>query len=437
MTPFLRIFSYSLLILALLVAFNFVVDPYGIYNAVHMSGVNYPKSEAQNYEKLVKAYLASDIKPESIAMGTSRVGFGVDPESRSWIGYESRFNLSLADGSVYVTRRFLEHVIAIQAPKQVVIGLDFFAFNAKRKIANDYSDELLAVNRNGAVNEKYKRHIILSTLLSYSTIKNSIKAIKNSKNSRIQIINPKTGMRQFAINGEIYHNDELFGLAELDYLDNAYKAFKGHAGFYIDEKYFIGDDREYYFKDKYSGNSTLEDFRKIVQLCDSYDIDLYLFISPTHAWHLEEIRSIGLWTLFEQWKRELVQILELEHKGAPYYLWDFSGYNSITSSDVPYGRMREYKDSSHYLPVIGSMVLSRMFKADQNGVPADFGRRLNNKSLENVLDLIRKEQQKYHEVHPQAVKEIEIIAASRGMSTENVIIEGGVRPIGARSVRKN
>ena len=432
MTPFLRVFSYSLLVLALLALFNFIVDPYGIFNSVHVKGVNYPKSVAQNHEKMVKAYLVSEIRPRAVALGTSRVGFGIDPGSSRWDGPGPRFNLSLADGDVYVTRRFLEHAIAINPPKQVVIGLDFFAFNAKRKTAHDYSENLLAVNGVGKNNADYKSNIILSSVMTYSTLKNALKALKTSRQDRIQVINSETGMRQFAMHGDIYQNDELFELPEMDYLDNAYTAFQGHAGFYIGEKYLIGDKKEYSFEDALSGNSALDEFLKIVQLSKANDIALYAFISPTHAWHMEEIRSIGLWPLFEQWKRELVNIMEQEYEGSRYHLYDFSGYNSITSLDVPEGRMREYKDSSHYLPVVGDLVLSRLFGRNSEGVPEEFGRRLTGGNLESVLGLIRKEQSGYHRSHSDDVREIERIAAKFDMSADTVIIEGGARPFAAK-----
>lgn len=435
MSPFLKIFSYSWLVLVLIGGFNFIVDPYGIFNGVQVAGVNFPKPQAHNHEMLVKSYLVSEVKPDSIALGTSRVGYGIDPRSRSWKGYGSKYNLSMADGSVYVTRRILEHAIAIKMPKQVLIGLDFFAFNAMRKNTNDHTEELLAVKSNGDVNKEYKRHIILSSVLSYSSLKASIKTIRGSREPRIQVLNPETGMRQYAINGQIYDNDKLFNLAELDWEDNAHKAFMAHAGYYTAKKYFIGKDREYYFKDKDSGNSPVEEFRKIVQLCNDNNIELVVFVAPIHVWHTEVIRAIGLWPLFEQWKRELVLVLEKEHSGTPYNFWDFSGYNSVTSVDVPEGRMREYQDSSHYTPVVGNMVLSRVFAQDANSIPVDFGRRLTANNIENVLGLIRIEQQKYHDSHPELVKMMDKTAARLNVSAEDVIVDGGKRPIGARAVK--
>jgi len=50
--------------------------------------------------------------------------------------------------------------------------------------------------------------------------------------------------------------------------------------------------------------------------------DIYL---PNSCCTIEVIRVTGLWQEFEQWERELTEM-------AP--VWDFSGYNSITSKSI-------------------------------------------------------------------------------------------------------
>ena len=180
MTTYLRIFSFSFYVIAGIGLFNYVIDPYGIFNTVKINGINYPKSEAQNYEKLVKAYLMADIKPDAVVLGTSRVGFGISPESKFWKATGRKYNLSIADGSIYVTRRFLEHAIAIHVPRQVIIGLDFFAFNAETTNSNDSSKELLAITNTGEVNHDYMRHILLSSLFCMARSSAQLKQLTNA-----------------------------------------------------------------------------------------------------------------------------------------------------------------------------------------------------------------------------------------------------------------
>jgi len=434
MSPFLRIFSLSLPMLALIGMFNFFVDPYGIYNTLHITGLNFPKAEAQNYEKLAKAYLVSEIKPDAVVMGTSRSGVGIDSESDLWGGDGVVFNLSIADGTVYEIRRFLQHLIAIKPPKKLVLGLDFFIFNAFRGKASDYSENLLAVDSAGELNDDFKQYIILSSIFSYSAIKTSIKTIKKSSDQKIHVLDPISGMRQEAINGDVYHTDQLINLPAVNDEDIAGIVFGMAEEHFMSLKYFLGDDMMYAFENEDTGSATLDEFRKIVRLCLDNDIELFIFISPSHARLYESIRAVGLWPLFEQWKREIVQVLEDEYGRGEYTLWDFSGYNSITTTEVVHGRLREYKDPSHYLPVVGNMVLSRLFSKELENVPMDFGRHLSGSNVEQVLESVRLEQRAYHETHKATVKAVEEMAVGLGMSTQNVAIQGGDRPVSARSV---
>ena len=113
MSAYLKVFTAGFAALVLVILTNLVVDPYGIYNLFRWEGVNSTRPIMQNHEKLVKAYLTTEkLEPTVVAMGTSRAEFGIDPEYAAWGDDGPRFNLALAGGSIYVTRRFLEHVLA-------------------------------------------------------------------------------------------------------------------------------------------------------------------------------------------------------------------------------------------------------------------------------------------------------------------------------------
>ncbi len=432
MSAFLKIFSFSFIVILILGMFNFFIDPYGIYNDFLVDGINNPKSEAGGHEKFAKAYLVDSIKPEQIALGTSRVGYGINPQSEQWDGDGRKFNLSIADGSIYVARRFLQHAIAIQTPKQLILGLDFFAFNAKIKTAGDSSEALLAITAEGNVNPAYKKQLLLSSILSYSAVRSSIKTIKKSKEKIVHTLGANTGMRQFSIDGKEYLADEILAIPLSEKLPGASATFASAVRYFIGEKFLIGKDKEYYFEDKDTKNSSMDEFRKIVELCRQNNIQAYFFISPVHARMQEAIRVMGLWSLYEQWKRELVAVLEMEYGGNNYVLWDFSGYNAITRAEVIDGRMREYVDPSHYTPYVGDMILSRLFATRQENIPSDFGKKINGNNIDDVLVLLRQEQKRYQESNIEDVRLVEKIATEQNMQADNVTIIGDEKPVGAK-----
>jgi len=427
------------------ILFNFLVDPYGIYNWCSISGVNYAKPMIEKNEKLAKAMLVSKVKPEAIILGSSRAEFGIDPNYSDW-EISPVFNLALAGADTYLMKRYLQHAQAVHSLKKVVIGLDFFTFNVRRPRAKDFQEENLAVDASGKFNSSFRKEIFLKSLFTLSTTTSSFKTISGAFSYSGQLIDSMTGLRKFSYKGQVIDlKDRTKTLAALKRKAGGKynpektgihprKGFIRNENLYIKYVYFSGSEREYLLSDSKTHSASLDDLQNIVQFCRQNHIALYLFISPPHARQMEVIRSIGLWPLFEQWKRELVKIAEegsVEQEGwIP--LWDFSGYNSVTSEDVPEaGVMTGYLDSSHYQPGIGDMILDKVLHNKKDST-VNFGHKLTSTTIEATLALIREEQKHYHEVHPQDVKEVEELASKSGIESSKVVFIGGDQLIGAR-----
>ena len=81
--------------------FNLTVDPYGIYNLVVIEGVNNVKPPWDSQERMVKTLQLRKLRPEGIILGSSRTGFGLDPEHVAWkLDSRPAYNLSMANMSV-------------------------------------------------------------------------------------------------------------------------------------------------------------------------------------------------------------------------------------------------------------------------------------------------------------------------------------------------
>lgn len=390
MSRFLKVYFSAFLILPLVVLFNVVINPYGLYPLIEIEGINWPKPEAINSVKMHKAYRISQVKPETIVIGTSRSAFGIDPESDAWGDtFQPRYNFSLSGAGMYVTRRFLEHAHTVHPLKRVVFGLDFFTFNIYRQKASDYRVDFLSVDDGGGLNRNYKNEILNATLLSTDAIMASYKTITSKVKTPVAVT--REGM--FFLPTAKQHSHE---------------SFLGSEYLYFSKVYLVGSKRDYAFYNQDTNDSSLDEFRKIVVYCKEHQIDLKLFISPLHARHQEVIRVLGLWPKFERWKRELLQILQGE--GHESELWDFSGYNSITAVDIFAEGELNYIDSTHYLPRLGHMILSRLLRTDGVYVPNDFGHVLTPDNIEEKLELFRSEQKKFRVDYPRQVEEIEAMA---------------------------
>jgi len=388
--------------LLLLVLFNAIIDPYGLFLSVKIDGVNWPKPEMVKSVKIHKSLKVARLEPEVVVMGTSRSAIGIDPENEAWPENDfPRYNLALSGANMYVTRRFLEHAQTIHPLKQIVFGLDFFAFNVYRQRAPDYRGDFLIVNDDGSRNPHFDMKIIAASLLSTDALQASYKTLTSKNKHPIMI----------SENGR-------FMVPEWE--GHLHQSFISMEKLYLQYVYLAGKKREYAFINPNTGTSSLDEFRKIVAYCRIHRIDLKLFISPPHAQHQEIIRVLGLWPLFEQWKRELVRILGEENYTSQ--LWDFSGYNSMTTDDISTEGEHYYKDSTHYKPNLGGLILSRIFHYHGKSVPADFGYVLTSDNIEKYLLMIRVGQKKYRVNYPDQVMEIESMAKKYDFDAQDLIL---------------
>jgi hypothetical protein len=91
----------------------------------------------------------------------------------------------------------------------------------------------------------------------------------------------------------------------------------------------------------------------------------------------------------KDWKKKITEITFEEG----FKLWDFSGYNSITTDSVK-TPMLNYWDSSHFTEEVAHIVLSKIFGRNEF-VPADFGVLVTPRNIEAHLERIDKDRENY------------------------------------------
>lgn len=370
-----RRYSINILkiILGILLAttiFNFAVNPYGVWHNVTIKYFNQVKPAKNNNVKLFKAIDIAKIKPEIIILGSSRTEFGLDPNHPA-LGHEKNsYNLGLTGTNMYEVMRYFQHAIAIQPKlKKVVLGIDFLMFNKYNENTPDFSE-----NRIGNQNITYQD--FLDTLVSVNALSASLKTI-------IVNIQEPNATGYFYPNGQRDVNYYI----EHDYRNKSYKK--------IFESIILRFLKIPYLYGKYQlSEASLNHLKTIVDICQDRDIELKIFISPAHATQWETIRVAGLWETFEQWKREVVKITPV---------WDFSGYNSITTEPISKD-MQNYIESSHYRPIVGDLILNQIFQYHQERVPKNFGRMMIPKNIESHLEKIRTDREIWAKKHPDEVK---------------------------------
>ncbi|CDG83284.1 hypothetical protein [Janthinobacterium agaricidamnosum] len=143
-----------------------------------------------------------------------------------------------------------------------------------------------------------------------------------------------------------------------------------------------------------------------------------LYINPTHALTLDVLYWSGKWPAMEQWQRGLALLGERRRAaGCDLRIFDFSGYNSITSEPIPQvsqrREMAHYWEASHYRTSVGSLILNRIFHGVEP-VPDDFGIELDTTMLPAHVAALRSSRERYHLDHAQETAFAKAIVDGRG-----------------------
>jgi len=375
----------ALLILSATACFNFLIDPYMIWNVMKIQGINSVKPLVASNERIHKMNIVQ-APHRMVILGTSRSQSGFDlkhpvfsPES---------VNLAMA-GQPYVETRLLfdslndRHTLA-----SAIIGVDFFAANAHYKFPADFAAENFSA---------FRKYMLL---VSFSNLKHSVLTVINQKSP------PHTDLPQSGKH-ELFVRNERFFLADV-YTPPPTCAFE-----------FSSPDGK---------NIPLNELRAVLSRAHRERVDVKLLISPSHARQWETLAAAGLWDKWEEWKRRLVIMNEEEAQKAgqrPLPLWDFSGYHQISTESVPAEGndktvMRWYIDSSHYTVATGNLMLDRIFglTVPERPIPDDFGVLLTGSNIEAHLANIRRSREHYQRTHAKDIAEIKSMAREVAMKKD-------------------
>lgn len=362
----------SLILASVIFIFNVIIDPYGVWKIYQRVGINMYHLDEEKYLRTSKPIniILKDI--DVIFLGSSRVGLVLDPQYYSKVtGKNNIYNAGLPTSyNMYEFRRWLEHVIANQPQlKEVIIGIDFFAFNQNRAIPKDFYEQQFE-----------KKYVTAENLgkvcFSMDAIKRSFQCIEeNIKNKK---------------NYDVYNDDGKKSEEELKEYYNHKTVFQ----FTQQTRGFV-NNRELY-KDYILSEQYIGELRKMVDLCQKNNISVKLFIPPVHVAQFEGIRVSGNWNNFEELKREIVQI-------APVY--DFSGYDSVSTEKFSEER-KFFGDSSHAKVLVGNWILDKLAESRNSDIPSDFGVLITKENIETHLENIRQQREIWAKQNPDFVKYI-------------------------------
>ena len=418
-----RKFFLSLLLLLFLLfsaiaAFNALVDANRLFSAPEIKGFNYFKPAFFLGQFVSKPYIVRKRRPDGIILGTSRAGASMNTEHPAWNGFRA-YNFALPGVTAQIQWWNFQHASAQSPLRRVVMGLDFFMFNSCRDQSmephyQEYKQRLAAVD--GSMNWSYLPRVLtdyFSELTSFSSTRTSWTTW------RAQTLFAQR-------RGPFLHlHDDGFWSSIPQQEVSQRRAFFKTEQHHISSEWFP-QPRGCYSLAVDGKKIQLAHLESLLLEAHRQNIPVILYFSPFHARFAEAMVAVGLWEKFEQWKREVLALNIRSARMASaeaFPLWDFSGYNAITTEDIPslssITRMKYFLDGTHSTPLTGMMVQDVIFdmRFSEREIPVDFGVQLSEQNIEEQILLTREFQQQYRQQHSAQFEDLVKTAAKYSRSS--------------------
>jgi hypothetical protein len=295
---------------------NFVVNPFRAWRHRVVSGMFYRVHVGR--ERVITPYMIRTVRPTTVLFGSSRVLMGMYIDQGMKDGC---LNAALSAASLPEISTEVDLALRNPRLKRIIWGVDFFAFES-RWVPDPNTYARLEGNL---------RLRILDTLLSANTLDGSIRLLDRAYDGRRKLnpdaLQPVPWTPEFICRS--FAADNMQGLASLNL---------GRATVHV--RWAI----PMYWNYRFSSNA-MPIVREIVNKIRRANVQLIVFLPPMSQYELESLRQNGQWQHFQQFKRDLVQIV-------PFI--DFSGYNELARTD------RMFRDLMHMQPEVGHIILRRL-----------------------------------------------------------------------------
>lgn len=381
--------------------FNAFIDPFNMYNSLKVEGININKPAVYSRMRLYKAFEVKRVKPQTIILGSSRTHLGISCKHEALQELDKPcYNLAFDGATAKEMYYYLLHANAISSLKNVILGLDLYHISfAPANVRSDFDDLLLY---SGSLTDWLKPiaadlRVISSFDAIYASIQTIVAQSKpeplwfSSDGQRIGEVFFRRVQPTFVKDGARAYFDEIDRQEIRDQIQPEFTSLKKRS-----------------LRPSDPNETSISYVKRIIEFCRDKNIDLRIFITPSHA-HQSEI-SAALWEddSLTSGKRSLVEILTYNNlkneNKLPIKLFDFSGYSVITTEDLPpedsKKEMDYYWDSSHFKQVVGDYVLDRLFNiTPDNSVVKDFGVELKADNIDAILEKQKLARIKYRKEH--------------------------------------
>lgn len=360
---------------SLLALLMIVVNPYRVLPfSVNILGINDIKPALYDNQRYVKIFDIARIRPKTILLGSSRVLWGIDPANPvlQQKGYMPVYNAGILGPPMYEIRKYFDHALVVQPHlKRVILGLDFYAFNAK--FDNRQFSTEIDFGKNSLGLLKVNESMLFDTKAIYSTVVSSAFR-RRSKSLRDDGRLTPAPLEAPEIYQDFFH-------PEIKYNSMHNADTKGRNNKISTENKPLPSMRNELYDPFRLSEDDIDAFKYIVAECKKRDIELYVFMTPTlNSSEFDVIRELNLWHEYEEFQRKIASV-------TPF--WDFISWNEVTLT------RSNYVDGSHYIFPVGKKIIDKMLGEPDPGTPVSFGRYITADNVNQHLITLDKEWHAY------------------------------------------
>jgi len=330
---------------------DYLIDPYAIFDVRTVDGINAIKPRPDAMLADIKAIVGTRFHPSALILGNSRAEVGFDPRHRAFAARGLRaFNAAVPGSDMDYTLASFHRLMPDN--EVAIVGVDFLDF-------------LYSPPEAGPSSPVFRDSIATRALALFSTtaLLDSLRTLviqreRNPASLRSDGFNPLLDYRDLVAND---------GYAML-FRQRAFESARSLAR--QPHELYGGGDRT---------SPALSDLRALLQAAGANRTQMHLVIYPYHLLYLLQLDDAGLWSLFEQWKRDITDFADAARsQGGRVTVWDFGCAHRLTAEPIPdegdrKTEMRWYWEAGHFKKQLGDLVLDRILGEALPAEASDFG----------------------------------------------------------------
>lgn len=339
--------TVTFLVLAVTAAFNWVMNPYNVFDPPVLKGINDRQPFLHSQERFYKACAVIQQQPQTVILGSSRADIGLSPQHPGW-SRQPVYNLGVAGAPLEVMAKYFEHAVAVAPVKKALIMLDYASQEMPPEVRPAVRDRWLDHFQNGIREPETAARLHLA-LLSWGATSTGTRTLFTKESDVTHYPD-----------GQLDNHDCWQRLQEKQHTNPHWNWEKSFSLGLIP------------FSGRLSFGRQWEHLQHIFDLAARHDVEVTYVISPTHDLLWQRCIDEENMDTVLAWRSELLQ---QAHEGSRRLgrpmpvVWDFALAEAAGMS--PAALMQEmksqpgtslplYLESSHFTQRLGDRLLDRV-----------------------------------------------------------------------------